>query len=212
MSSCWAPVAEGRRLNELVKLLDELEKTSKDDDDTQCKQYINRVSSYVVPAPASHDTTPSSGEMYVAILVKKILILILDQVCCWEETKGLETQPLFAVVHLNNTTARRRHMRTATVTLADIIDTVVLTRVNIVCRKVEREGVCKWWKWAKEEKVQLNNILTVVETQTDLLTSHEVCGTVRLMEGQIWKEVGRRLRVRDDLCDLLADLLTQGEQ
>ena len=201
----------GRRLGELVKLLDELEKASKDDDVTsckQCRQYIDRLSSYVVPAPTNHDTTPSSGQMFVAILIKKILLLIVDQVCCWEETRGLEIQPLFAAIHLNNT----HLIRTANVTLADVMDTIVLTRVNVICRRVEREGVRKWWQLMEKEKMWLKDIVTVVETQTDLLTGHGVSGAVRMIEGRIWKEVGGRLRVCDDLCGLLADLSTQGKR
>lgn len=199
-----------------MKLLDELERDkrkNKDDDVTNrkhCRQYINRVSSYVVTAAARHGTT-LSGEMFVAILVKRIVLLMLEQVCCWRETIALETQPLFAAIHIHNTTV---HDRKATVTLAEVMDTIVLTRVDVVCRRVEREGVCKWWMCVDEEQTWLREMVTVVETQTDMLMCHgvSVSAAVRMMEGRIWKEVGRRLRDCDGVCALLTDLSTQGEE
>ena len=190
-----------------------------------CLRQIKSVSSRLV----SHlPDCQRSSELFQALLLKRALLLCFELLCYSRGTSRCELRELFGAVQTFNSRVNITWQRETceeeiagwgrdqlgvAVSFADLADTLVLCRGGVVSGRVEREGVAsvgQWWVWSNEERERVREVLSMLAAQTSLLATGGRCvsmnAVVRVMEGRVWKEVGKRVEsdpVKQALMDLI---------
>ena len=206
----------------LVRLEEERKKATSSEregdlfDRDTCSSCMKQINSAATRLLASHVIDyKRSSELFQAMLIKRTLLLCFELLCYSKSTRLREMKELSTSVqafnsHVNTrwkregveeSTAQKKDNPAVAISFADMADILVLCRSGVISWRVEREGVAAvqhWWGWAEEERMRVREMISVLAAQTSLLAAGgrnvSVEAVMRVTEGRLWKEVGRRVR------------------